>query len=479
MNPKNTFLGSLKKSFIDPFLSMPKAGASANVAPSAPTVPGTGVPYRNDLQANNAYPTAPANNEAKNIKYTTPSSPAATSTKPTTISPPKTGSSLPPAGKQFVSNIATQNAPTVNGVPGAQNGAYGAVSAPTGSTASPGAGNATTEATKKPESPYLAFLRSMFDPEALKTSRDNLTQLNQRTADELLRTRKEEDRLRENKVGQLKTGQEYQLSEEARKSNRSLADLAIAKGVAQDVYDSMIEAGKSVFEAETAAKKAEQDQLNKDRDFGLDKDRLSFDREKEAQDKLEADRQFEEDKRQFGLDYALKKQETAARVAELNAKASEKKDSDSTKNTEALSSMNLVNTILESDKSALDRVFGSFSQYRPSLLLGDKGNLVKNKLDQIKGVLALENRQKLKGQGAVSDFEGKTLDRAASSLGRNLGTEDGVKQLKQIRGAIATSHGLSADVLIIDPVTKQSQIVLSDSKGIADAIADGLLVEYQ
>lgn len=80
-------------------------------------------------------------------------------------------------------------------------------------------------------------------------------ELNKRTSEELQRARKEEDRLRANTDREGESGQTYRLNENARQSNRSLADLALAKGYAQQTYDNMLAAGKTVFEAEQAAQK--------------------------------------------------------------------------------------------------------------------------------------------------------------------------------------------------------------------------------
>lgn len=68
---------------------------------------------------------------------------------------------------------------------------------------------------------------------------------------------------------------------------------------------------------------------------------------------------------------------------------------------------------------------------------GTSGALAKNYYDQLKGMLSLENRAKLKGSGAISDFEAKTLDRAATALNQNL-SED---QFRQILGELKTAFG--------------------------------------
>ena len=56
-----------------------------------------------------------------------------------------------------------------------------------------------------------------------------------------------------------------------------------------------------------------------------------------------------------------------------------------------------------------------------------------NQFEQVKNLLSLDSREKLKGTGAVSDFESKMLAAAASSLGRNLSDADFKAELQKIR----------------------------------------------
>lgn len=72
-----------------------------------------------------------------------------------------------------------------------------------------------------------------------------------------------------------------------------------------------------------------------------------------------------------------------------------------------------------------------------SFIPGTQAAMTKNYYDQLKGLLSLENRQKLKGSGAISDFEAKTLDQAASALGRNLSET----QFRNILDNIYTAFG--------------------------------------
>ncbi len=68
---------------------------------------------------------------------------------------------------------------------------------------------------------------------------------------------------------------------------------------------------------------------------------------------------------------------------------------------------------------------------------GTSAQLAKNQYEQLKGIVSLENREKLKGQGAISDFEFKVLSEAATALGRNLSDADFKKQLEKIRDVFA------------------------------------------
>lgn len=471
--------------------------------PFYPTPTGNApIPLRNDRQAV-GYSTTPAptarNNFTNNFgKSVVPSNAGATATTPTTITPPtSTTSTLPPAGQQYAQNLSQNGGYST--IPGPYDPATGKLkdtspsATPTGtppSSSTTTSGSSPTSTTTTPESPYLTYLKSMFDPEALKTASANSTAANKKLADiqsqeetkSLAGRHASEDAY--DQAGGLKAGAIQSAQGIDRRTNRELADLAVQESAAarsasvyKDTYDTLINAGKSVYEAETAAKKAQQDQKNKDKELSQKDTELTETARKNLATEAQTEKKFDEDKRQFGLNYALDAKKVAieqqkADQTDPNSSATKAKNA-----TDAATSINLINSLLGSE--ALSDITGSVEQYRPSLLLGAKGNLAKNQYDQVKGMLSLENRSKLKGQGAVSDFEGRVLEQAASSLGRNLSNSDFTKQLKQIRGSIATSHGLTADVLITDPTSKQSQVVNSDSARIAKAIQDGLLIEYQ
>ncbi len=102
----------------------------------------------------------------------------------------------------------------------------------------------------------------------------------------------------------------------------------------------------------------------------------------------------------------------------------------------ASSTSNDVVSVVDSllNNPALSRISGSVDQ-----LIGGafgKAALAKNQFNQLKGMLSLENRQQLKGSGAISDFEFKVLSQAASALGRNLSDADFKAELIKLKTAL-------------------------------------------
>lgn len=133
-----------------------------------------------------------------------------------------------------------------------------------------------------------------------------------------------------------------------------------------------------------------------------------------------------------------------------------------------------VNSLLNSNTNAITGVGQS-----PLTMLGITNQATINNYNQLKGLLALDNRQKLKGSGSISDFESKTLAQAASRLSRSLSNTAFRQELSRIQGTLLTASGNEAMVKITDPKTKQSQIVMATRQGIEAALKDGLDVQYQ
>lgn len=228
-----------------------------------------------------------------------------------------------------------------------------------------------------------------------------------------------------------------------------------------------------------AAQKAKKEQDAKDLKALDDHNSALSTIEKNKASTALAEKQFNEDVRQFGLNYALDQKKTAIEQLKVDLTNPQSPQNQQKAEGDATNTINLVNQLLQNPNIG---AISGFLQGKLGLSNLDPRSdtaLAKNQYDQIKGMLALENRSKLKGQGAVSDFEGKTLESAASALKTNLGDAEFKRQLIQVKGAIATSHGLPTTVLITDPKTGESQELQSNSAGIASAIKDGMLVEYK
>ena len=475
MNPKNNFINSLSNKISNFSVGGKKPVTQTPVQTS---------PYQIGVSAPRPGVTAPA-------KAMITSNPSATSVNKTVIKAPTTnssGSALSSAGKQFANTLSANDASNkYNTATGELNTNYSGYTAPDNKTNN----TATSTQPAQQEDPYIKYLNSLFNPEQTTKALDTLNSANTRLADIQNRNEKQALDARVNyentldTPGGLKIGAEQAASVGNRRASAESAYGAIEEGaaarsamVAKDTYDQYINAGKTVYEATQAANKAKQDQENADRIYNLNKTGQESTIENNKASTELANKKFAEDQRQFGLDYALKQKELGIKQQEANQKSGEVTATAQAANDTATGSINLINNLLSNP--GVNKISGII---QGGLKLGNLGGanaqLARNQYNQVKGLLSLENRSKLKGQGAVSDFEGKMLESAASSLGRNLSDEEFVRQLKQVRGAIATSHGQYAEVLIIDPKTKQSQIISSNSQGIAQAIRDGLRVEYQ
>ena len=475
MNPKNNFINSLSNKISNFSVGGKKPVTQTPVQTS---------PYQIGVSAPRPGVTAPA-------KAMITSNPSATSVSKTVIKAPTTnssGSALSSAGKQFANTLSANDASNkYNTATGELNTNYSGYTAPDNKTNN----TATSTQPAQQEDPYIKYLNSLFNPEQTTKALDTLNSANTRLADIQNRNEKQALDARVNyentldTPGGLKIGAEQAASVGNRRASAESAYGAIEEGaaarsamVAKDTYDQYINAGKTVYEATQAANKAKQDQENADRIYNLNKTGQESTIENNKASTELANKKFAEDQRQFGLDYALKQKELGIKQQEANQKSGEVTATAQAANDTATGSINLINNLLSNP--GVNKISGII---QGGLKLGNLGGanaqLARNQYNQVKGLLSLENRSKLKGQGAVSDFEGKMLESAASSLGRNLSDEEFVRQLKQVRGAIATSHGQTAEVLIIDPKTKQSQIISSNSQGIAQAIRDGLRVEYQ
>lgn len=68
-----------------------------------------------------------------------------------------------------------------------------------------------------------------------------------------------------------------------------------------------------------------------------------------------------------------------------------------------------------------------------AMIPGTNAQKTVNLFNQLVSMLSLENRQKLKGSGQISDYESKVLEKAASSLTRSLSDDDFRATLEEMK----------------------------------------------
>jgi hypothetical protein len=121
-----------------------------------------------------------------------------------------------------------------------------------------------------------------------------------------------------------------------------------------------------------------------------------------------------------------------------------------------------------------------FTGALPSFMTyGSDAYNIKKQADQVKNMLSLENRQSLKGQGQISDFEGRMLASAATTLSSGLTPQAYEQELRKIRGFVQVMNGNPIEVRIINPKTGEFQFTQVDEAGLEQAINDGAVIEYQ
>lgn len=95
--------------------------------------------------------------------------------------------------------------------------------------------------------------------------------------------------------------------------------------------------------------------------------------------------------------------------------------------------ISVIGELLSNPK--LDRIFGPADQFVGGVF--GEAALAKNKYEQLKGLLSLDNIKYLKGTGAISDAEQRLLANAASALGRNLGNTEARQVLTQLQADLS------------------------------------------
>lgn len=98
----------------------------------------------------------------------------------------------------------------------------------------------------------------------------------------------------------------------------------------------------------------------------------------------------------------------------------------------AQQAFSLADELLRMDTNKIS----GFGNKLATLIPGTSSQLTKNKYDQLKALLSLDNIQMLKGTGQISDKEQEILENASTSLGRNLSDVAFKKVLTDLRNEL-------------------------------------------
>ncbi len=146
----------------------------------------------------------------------------------------------------------------------------------------------------------------------------------------------------------------------------------------------------------------------------------------------------------------------------------------------ATQSLSLVNDLLAGCTDAITGIGQNPLNLVPEWLGGPLANSESiNKYNQLTGLLKLGQRGLLKGQGQISDYEGKILAQASSALGRNLPNAEFKQSLKDIAGVIKTNNGQATTVTVTNPSTGESLQADLTGPEIYKLVSEGNTIKYQ
>lgn len=400
----------------------------------------------------------PTQNQSKPMTF----SQGATAPNPTVITPPKGNSTLnTPAAQQY---MQTQGGSMASQLESAKQQA---------GQISEGIKTMTPAPTAKKDSAYIEYLKTLFNPQSAKLAMDeknaaakNLSDVNMEIIKQQTESRRRYDNTLDT-AGGLKTGTQAGATVDRRRSNAELADLSLrrmdalgASEYASDIVQQYLDAGATIEEAEKAAS-AESEKvltLEEATTLGVPYGTTVGEARLKGIIPQTADEAFTLSEGQARYDsqgnLIASKGKTyapgtggvgSAYVPGANpAVDSWVKIIQSGKGTISSVPANIKNAVAQALSSAtpaksqtateIDTLIDSLLTRNTdaitgvpdprSFLPGSDGQLTRNMYNQLKGLMSLDKRTLLKGSGAISDYEFKVLEQAASSLGKNLSNED-------------------------------------------------------
>jgi len=274
----------------------------------------------------------------------------------------------------------------------------------------------------------------------------------------------------ERKMARLQA--QRQSSVEASKFALERADTksAAASEQSETLRKEKIQAQKDKFAQDLSLKNFEEKKRQFGENYAQNQLQIDQTKEKANRDYAMAEKKFEEDKRQFGLKYAQDNKKLAQDAAKKTIEAVEmqkKATSEAINNYAIAKELSGLNT---------DAITGAGQAFGINAFTNAKEMAL---YDQIKGILSVNSREKLKGQGAISEFEAATLEKSASAFNRYLSNEDFKTELNRIKGTFANMAGLDADVVIYDDKNNPVDEGQLNREEINSAISQGYTVKYK
>jgi hypothetical protein len=157
-------------------------------------------------------------------------------------------------------------------------------------------------------------------------------------------------------------------------------------------------------------------------------------REEDIKAKLKLEKLSEEKRQKIELQ-KIKIDETKFKDAEGRSRAIAAKE---IRRNEADNAINVINNLLTGDRFSAG--FGRIATITPETLLPQETVDIKAEIAQIVNLIGLESREKLKGQGTVSDSEASALAKSATTLANPLLSDDAArKELTRVRGIFETA----------------------------------------
>lgn len=254
--------------------------------------------------------------------------------------------------------------------------------------------------------------------------------------------------------------------------SRKLARMQAARTGAMEASKFALERADKLAEAERATagtekeyafKRAESEEERKIKRESLGQTQKQFETEQEFNK-----RKFDEDTRRFGLEYAQANRKIAIDEAKLKAEMG----TPGAIKPEIGQALQLVSSIIPNAGAISGAI-------QTGILPFTSGKATYQQYEQLKSVLALGARSLIKGSGAVSDYEARTLENSTNAMNRATGEGTFTQSLKDVRGVLNANAGLPVSVDIIDQegnVVDSGRLYRED---IYDAASQGYKIKYQ